>query len=57
MTAELTVAIAASVIWLVSFVVNYLTSRDAERHGRMPVLIPRQVDDGIIAVRNVQPPK
>lgn len=53
MTAELAVAMAALAISLGSFVVNYLTSRDAERHGRMPVLIPRNVERDVLAVRNV----
>jgi hypothetical protein len=55
MTAELTVAIVALVVSMVSFAINYKASSDAERHGRMPVLVPRNDLDraGVVIVRNV----
>jgi len=54
---ELGVAIVAVAISLVSFVVNLYASRAADRHARMPVLIPQfyEADGGGhgVSVRNI----
>jgi len=55
MTPSLAIAVLALAVSVVSFVVNRRAADRAERHGRMPVLIPRVWDqqEGCIAVRNI----
>jgi hypothetical protein len=54
MTAEAAIAGIAVVISLFSFVVNNRAAQSADRHGRMPVLIPGPgLEAGTVTVRNI----
>ena len=54
MTPGLVVAGAAVIISLVSFLINNQAAQAADRHGRMPVLIPSvDLDAGTVTVRNI----
>ncbi len=54
MTPELAVALAAVIISIVSFVINNRAAQSAERHGRMPVLIPAvDLASGTVSVCNI----
>lgn len=54
MTPGLVVAGAAVIISLVSFVINNQAAQAADRHGRMPVLIPSvDLGAGTVTVRNI----
>ena len=49
-----TIALVALAVSVTSFVVNLRAARRAERHGRMPVLIPvSPIDEHRITIRNV----
>jgi hypothetical protein len=52
--AGLAISLIAVLVSLVAFEVNRRSARDAERHGRMPVLIARQAADavGVVNVGN-----
>jgi hypothetical protein len=41
MSLELSVAIVAVIVSLVSFVINFRASQAADRHARMPIVIPQ----------------
>src|ERR1700722_3386951 len=56
MSLELGVAVIAVIVSMVSFEVNLRTAKAAERHGRMPVLIPqplREAEVSKIRIRNI----
>ena len=56
MSWELGVAVVAVIVSMVSFEVNLRTAKAAERHGRMPVLIPqpfRESEVSKIRIRNI----
>jgi hypothetical protein len=56
MNPELGIAIIAVIVSVISFEVNFRAARAAERHGRMPVLIPQPFKEkGVpsIRIRNI----
>ena len=50
--ASLAVSLFAVIVAVISFEVNRRSARDAERHGRMPVLVARGVGPAI-GIRNI----
>jgi hypothetical protein len=53
MTAELSVAMVAVLVSVLSFVANHRAATQAERHGRMPVLVVSTYSLAGITVRNL----
>jgi hypothetical protein len=56
MSLELGIAVVAVIVSVVSFEVNLRTAKAAERHGRMPVLVPQpfiEAEASKIRIRNI----